>query len=74
MTKDELESLQQAVACEALQLRERLETAVHVGELPIWVREAADVLERAVLLYGASSDSMRAKLVIPVKSKSNSLH
>ena len=74
MTKDEMESLQQAVASEALQVRERIETAIHVGELPVWVMQAADVLERAVLLCGAASDQLRSRLVVPVKSSSTAIH
>ena len=73
MTKDEVESLQQAVASDALQVRERLETAIHTGELPIWVMEAANVLERAVLLCGGS-EQLRARLIIPVKSNSTAIH
>ena len=74
MTKEEMESLQQAVASEALQVRARIETAIHTGELPVWVMQAADVLERAVLLYGAATDSLRHRLVVPVRSSSGAIH
>ena len=59
MTKDELKSLQDSAATRTLRARERIETAVDKGELPVWVMEACAALERSSMLYGAMSQQLR---------------
>jgi hypothetical protein len=59
MTKDELQALQDSAANRALRARERIETAVGAGELPVWVMEACAALERSSMLYGAMSAHLK---------------
>ena len=56
--RKKLENLQDQAADSALRSRARIEAAVDAGDLPIWVLDTCDELERAALLYGAA----RAKL------------
>ncbi|MFA5938526.1 MAG: hypothetical protein WC809_04145 [Sinimarinibacterium sp.] len=41
-------------AAAALAVRRRIEGAVDIGELPVWVIEACEHWERAALVYGAA--------------------
>jgi hypothetical protein len=58
-TRDELERRLDLAADLALRTRERLETAVNSGEVPTWVLEACNVLERASLQYGEIAEQLR---------------
>jgi len=53
-----LEALRDQSAEAALRSRERIEQAVDAGDLPIWVMDAVNDLERAALAYADA----RAKL------------
>lgn len=56
--RKKLEKLQDQAADCALRSRACIEAAVDAGDLPVWVLDTCDALERAALLYGAA----RAKL------------
>lgn len=58
VNRKKLETLQDQAAESALRSRARIEAAVDAGDLPVWVLDTCDALERAALLYGAA----RAKL------------
>jgi hypothetical protein len=58
-TRDELERRLDLAADLALRTRERLETAVNAGEVPSWVLDACNVLERASLQYGEIAEQLR---------------
>ena len=55
---EKLEALRDQSADAALRSRERIEQAVDAGDLPIWVMDAVNDLERAALAYADA----RAKL------------
>jgi len=55
---EKLEALRDQSAEAALRSRERIEQAVDAGDLPIWVMDAVNDLERAALAYADA----RAKL------------
>jgi hypothetical protein len=57
--RDELERRLDLAADLALRTRERIETAVNSGEVPTWVLEACNVLERASLQYGEIAEQLR---------------
>lgn len=57
--RNELERRLDLAADLALRTRERLEAAVNAGEVPAWVLEACNVLERASLQYGEISEQLR---------------
>lgn len=60
VNRKQLEKLQDQAANSALRSRARIEAAVDAGDLPVWVLDTCDALERAALLYGAA----RAKLAL----------
>ena len=62
MTRDELQTLQDSAADNVLRLRERIESAVDKGDLPVWVMEACTALEKASLLYGQTSERIKLRL------------
>jgi hypothetical protein len=57
--RDELERRLDLAADLALRARERLEAAVNTGEVPAWVIDACNVLERASLQYGELAEQLR---------------
>lgn len=57
--RNELERRLDLAAELALRTRERLETAVNAGELPTWVLDACNVLERASLQYGELAEQLK---------------
>lgn len=59
MTRQDLETLQDTAASDALKARQRIENAVNSGELPVWVLETCEVWERSSLLYGAAMSQLR---------------
>lgn len=61
---DELEHAQDSAADSALKARQRIETAVDAGELPVWVMEACAALERAAMTYGVTSERIRHRTAL----------
>lgn len=55
MERDDLERRLDLAAELALRTRERVEAAIDTGEVPSWVLDACNVLERASLQYGELS-------------------
>ena len=43
----------------ALRTRERIEAAVRTGEVPAWIIDACNVLERASLQYGELAEQLK---------------
>lgn len=62
MTRDELQSLQDSAADNVLRLREKIESAVDKGDVPIWVMEACTALEKASLLYGQTTERIKLRV------------
>ena len=58
-TKDDLERRLDLAADLALRTRERIEAAVNQGEVPSWVIDACNVLERASLQYGEIAEQLK---------------
>lgn len=56
---DELERRLDLAADLALRTRERIEAGVKAGEVPSWVIDACNVLERASLQYGEIAEQLR---------------
>ena len=56
---DDLERRLDLAADLALRTRERIEAAVKTGEVPAWVIDACNVLERASLQYGEIAEQLR---------------
>lgn len=42
----------------ALRTRDRIETAINNGEVPSWIQDACNVLERASVQYGELSERL----------------
>jgi len=57
--QDDLERRLDLAADLALRTRERIEMAVKNGEVPAWVIDACNVLERASLQYGELAEQLR---------------
>lgn len=57
--RNELERRLDLAADLALRTRERIETAVNAGEVPAWVLDACNVLERASLQYGELAEQLK---------------
>lgn len=47
----------------ALRARDRIEAAINDGEVPSWVQDACNVLERASVQYGELSGQLRPEAV-----------
>lgn len=58
-TQDELERRLDLAADLALRTRERIEAGVRTGEVPAWVIDACNVLERASLQYGELAEQLK---------------
>ncbi|HUR41864.1 MAG TPA: hypothetical protein VM240_11940 [Verrucomicrobiae bacterium] len=58
-SKDDLERRLDLAADLALRTRERIETAVNAGEVPSWIIDACNVLERASLQYGELAEQLK---------------
>jgi hypothetical protein len=58
-TQDDLERRLDLAADLALRTRERIEAGVRTGEVPAWVIDACNVLERASLQYGELAEQLR---------------
>lgn len=56
---DELERRLDLAADLALRTRERIEAGVRNGEVPAWVIDACNVLERASLQYGELAEQLK---------------
>lgn len=56
---DDLERRLDLAADLALRTRERIEAGVRTGEVPAWVVDACNVLERASLQYGELAEQLR---------------
>lgn len=57
--QDELERRLDLAADLALRTRERIEAGVRTGEIPAWVIDACNVLERASLQYGELAEQLK---------------
>jgi len=57
--RDDLERRLDLAADLALRTRERIEAGVKAGEVPAWVIDACNVLERASLQYGEIAEQLR---------------
>jgi hypothetical protein len=57
--RNDLERRLDLAADLALRTRERIEAAVNAGEVPAWVIDACNVLERASLQYGELAEQIR---------------
>lgn len=57
--KDDLERRLDLAADLALRTRERIEAGVNAGEVPSWVLDACNVIERASLQYGELAEQLR---------------
>lgn len=57
--RNELERRLDLAADLALRTRERVEAAVNAGEVPSWVLDACNVLERASLQYGELAEQLK---------------
>ena len=58
-THDDLERRMDLAADLALRTRERIEAGVRTGEVPAWIIDACNVLERASLQYGELAEQLR---------------
>jgi hypothetical protein len=56
---DDLERRLDLAADLALRTRERIEAAVRAGEVPAWIIDACNVLERASLQYGEIAEQLK---------------
>lgn len=63
--KDDLERRLDLAADLALRTRERIEAAVNAGEVPSWVIDACNVLERASLQYGELAEQLKPSASMP---------
>lgn len=57
--RDDVERRLDLAADLALRTRDRIEAAINNGEVPSWVQEACNVLERASVQYGELSEQLR---------------
>jgi hypothetical protein len=57
--QDDLERRLDLAADLALRTRERIEVAVRNGEVPAWIIDACNVLERASLQYGELAEQLK---------------
>jgi hypothetical protein len=57
--RDDLERRLDLAADLALRTRERLEAGVDTGEVPSWVLDACNVLERASVQYGELAERLK---------------
>jgi hypothetical protein len=57
--RDDLERRLDLAADLALRTRERIEAGVNAGEVPAWIIDACNVLERASLQYGELAEQLR---------------
>lgn len=57
--RDDLERRLDLAADLALRTRERIEAAIKTGEVPAWVIDACNVLERASLQYGEIAEQLK---------------
>jgi len=57
--RNELERRLDLAADLALRTRERIEAAVNAGEVPSWIIDACNVLERASLQYGELAEQLK---------------
>lgn len=64
-THDDLERRLDLAADLALRTRERIEAAVRTGEVPAWIIDACNVLERASLQYGEIAEQLRPSATLP---------
>jgi len=63
--RDDLERRLDLAADLALRTRERIEAGVKAGEVPAWVIDACNVLERASLQYGELAEQLRPSGTLP---------
>jgi hypothetical protein len=59
MSKEDIERRLDLAAALALSTRDRIEAAVSSGEVPSWVQDACNVLERASVQYGELSEQLK---------------
>lgn len=57
--RDDIERRLDLAADLALRTRDRIEAAINNGEVPPWVQDACNVLERASVQYGELSEQLR---------------
>ena len=69
--RDDLERRLDLAADLALRTRERIETAVKTGEVPSWVIDACNVLERASLQYGELAEQLKPSASVPMEPEFN---
>lgn len=50
----------------ALRTRDRIESAINNGEVPSWIQDACNVLERASVQYGELSEQLKPATAAPV--------
>ena len=81
-TKGDLERKLDLAAELALRTRERIEAGVNAGEVPAWIIDACNVLERASLQYGELAAQIKpdveviaeAELGAPITLQSLTVH
>lgn len=54
----ELERQRDVAAELVLKARERVEAGIHRGDIPVWVLEACNLIEKAALEYGVLSEQI----------------
>ena len=69
--RDDLERRLDLAADLALRTRERIETGVRNGEVPSWVLDACNVLERASLQYGELAEQLKPSQNLPPEAEFN---
>jgi hypothetical protein len=57
--RDDVERRLDLAADLALRTRDRIEAAINNGEVPSWVQDACNVLERASVQYGELSEQLK---------------
>ena len=69
--QDDLERRLDLAADLALRTRERIEAAIKNGEVPAWVIDACNVLERASLQYGELAEQLRPSATLGVEPEAS---
>lgn len=67
--KEDIERRLDLAADLALRTRDRIEAAIGNGEVPSWIQDACNVLERASVQYGELSEQLRPGAVEEVSTE-----
>lgn len=56
--REDIEQRLELAADLALRTRDRIDSAIRTGEVPAWIQDACNVLERASVQYGELSEKL----------------